>query len=151
MLAGIAECLADNGQGVIGHLLRNPVVDWAIEGDLGTRSEGGSQLVDQGQNGLTEATRERVVTEFEDGTTDFIDGGVKIIDDSGHPFSHLVSIGQPDSTLQSHAGSEQPLDHPVVECHRDPVTIIKHGEHTHPIVQPGVLDGNAGRQSKRLS
>ena len=68
MLAGIGECLADNRQGMIGHLLGNHVVDLTIEGDLGTGSEGGSQLVRKGQNGLTESSREAVVTEFEDGT-----------------------------------------------------------------------------------
>ena len=58
--------------------------------------------------------------------------------------------GSPHGALQAHADGVDALDDPVVEVTGDAVPVVEHAHHADPVVEPGVLDGDAGGEGESL-
>ena len=133
---------------MIGCLLRNSVVDGAPKAELWTDPEGGGQIVRQAHDSLAEPTRERAVTEFEDGGTDLGNGDVELVHHLVDPFSHEVEIGEACGRLQGHTDSEQALHDPVMEVTPNPLSVVEQADRPDTVVQAGVVDGDTRCQSE---
>jgi hypothetical protein len=79
---------------------------------------------------------------------DVLDGLVEVVDGPLDALGHLGAGRQPDRPLEGQAGGEQPLDHRVVEVPGDPLPVFEEGQFPQAAVEPGVLDGHAGRSGQ---
>ena len=52
--------------------------------------------------------------------------------------------------LQGHAHREDALNDPIMEVAGDPVPVVQEADEAHRLVQPGVLDGDAGGLRQRF-
>ena len=87
--------------------------------------------------------------EGEDRRADLADGGVEVLHRGLDPTRDRRLGGQPLGGLERHARGEEALDDRVVEVHRDALSVLQQRQLADPGVQPGVLDGHAGRRGER--
>ena len=144
VLAGVGQTFAHDGQNVVAHRLGHGVVDGTLEAHLGPASEISRHLVGETHDCLTQPARQSRVPQLEDGRADLGDGVVEVVDGLGDPFDDQVPLGQARRALKTHADGVDALDDPVVQIAGDAVTVVEHAHDADAVVQPGVLDGDAG-------
>ena len=84
--------------------------------------------------------------QFEDRRADVADCLVEVVDGVLEPGRHLLLLSDADRALQAQPGGEEPLDHRVVEVAGDALPVLDEGQLGDAGVEPGVLDGDAGRR-----
>jgi hypothetical protein len=82
--------------------------------------------------------------QLEDGRAHLPHGLVEVVDGPVQPLDDRRGEVGPEDGLEAEAGGEQALDHPVVEVAGDALAVLEHHHLAHPLVEAGLLDGEAG-------
>src|ERR1700722_18359954 len=150
VFAGVCEALSHNGQDVVADVLGYVVVYCPVEADLGAGRESPRQLLCEMKDGLAQPTRKGGVPELEDGRADLGDGLIELVNSPRDPLDDLLALGHPGGALQAHADRVDALDDPVVKIAGDPVPVVENTHDADPVVEPGVLNSDAGCQGEGL-
>ena len=123
-------------------------VDRAVEIHLDLAAHQRGHLVGQVEHAPTQLIGVERTLEIEDAGADLADGLVDIGHGPVDPADQLVVLGDPGRTLEGQAHGEKALDDRVVEVPGDAVPVLDQRELADPFVQPGPLDGHAGRHGQ---
>ena len=151
VLACVGQALAHDGEDMVAHVLGHGVVHCSFESHLGTAPE---VWVPARRTRCTMAWRktagQRGVPQLEDGRADLGDGVVELVDGFGDPLDDQVAFGQARRTLEAHADGVNALNDPVVQVPGDAIPVVEHAHDPDPVVEPGVLNGDAGGECEGL-